>query len=160
MKRKILYSAILLLLAVVFTCSYTFAADNNSMLENAANGVRNVVGGAENAIEDAARDVSNTSKNITSNVENAGNNVGNGVQNTARDIGNGVNNVGNGVSNITNDGYNATRIATNTDNAGFLGMNSTAWTWVIVAVAAVVIGVLIYSYVSRNNSAHYDDYDE
>ena len=68
--KKIFLGLILFTLIIAFSFSYVFAADNNSMLENAANGIRNVVGSAENTVENAAKDVSNTSKNATGAMEN------------------------------------------------------------------------------------------
>ena len=56
-------------------------------------------------------------------------------------------------------GYNATRTATDANTGNFLGMNSTMWTWIIIAVAAAVIIALIWYYASSNNrrTNYYDD---
>ncbi len=56
-------------------------------------------------------------------------------------------------------GYNATRTATDANTTNFLGMNSTMWTWLIIAVAAAVIIALIWYYASSNNrrTNYYDD---
>ena len=70
-----------------------------------------------------------------------------------------------GIGNDTNTavrnttGYNATRTATDANTANFLGMNSTMWTWLIIAVAAAVIIALIWYYASSNNrrTNYYDD---
>ena len=172
MEKKILYS-IFLLLVIVFASTCVFAEDNNSMLQNAANGVRNVVGGAENTVENAARGISNTSRNITEGMQNAGNtaanNIGNTVNNMDNTANNGMNNDTNsttdnntsgfmGINSTTDEGnYNATRTATN--EGTFLGLTSNTWIWMVVALAALAIGILIYSYFAQNNT-RYDHSDE
>lgn len=142
MNRKFLYGIILFVAIILLSTSFTFAA-NKPAMENAANGIRNVVGGAENTIENAAAGVANTSKNVTGDVENAGNTMGMGT---------------NGNSGT---GYTATR--TSTDIAGdttFLGMNSTAWIWLILAIAAVAIVALVYYYSAQTRDFGYDHNSE
>lgn len=142
MNRKFLYGIILFVAIILLSTSFTFAA-NKPAMENAANGIRNVVGGAENTIENAAAGVANTSKNVTGDVENAGNTMSMGT---------------NGNSGT---GYTATR--TSTDIAGdttFLGMNSTAWIWLILAIAAVAIVALVYYYSAQTRDFGYDHNSE
>ena len=166
MNKKKFYSAFLLLSAIIFVCSFSFAANDNTMMQNAANNIKNVVGGTENAIENAAGDVSNTAKNITSGAETAGNNVGNAIENginsiTQDDRNHSTTNSDNNnmTENITNEdngaNYTANRTAaTTTDNTTFLGMNTTTWIWLIMGIAALGIGILIYSYF--NQRSHYE----
>ena len=60
----------------------------------------------------------------------------------------GMNNVGTG---IANNGYTATR--TTTAGATNLNtMNSSIWTWIILAVAAVIIVSLVWYYASQHNN--------
>ena len=66
MKKKIIYCTSLILFVVLYS-SLVFA-ENNSMMKNAADSVKNTVAGAENVIEDAARGVTNTSKDITGKI--------------------------------------------------------------------------------------------
>lgn len=150
MYRKLLISAIILL-AIVFSFNICFA---NNGLQDAANGVRNVVGNAENAIEGAAKDISNASKNATNNIENGANNIGDDMKNTANTV---ANNVSTGVARTTNDNYTATRTATT--NNTFMGMNSTAWTWLILGIAAIAIIALVWYYSAQFNSSNYSDRD-
>ena len=79
----------------------------------------------------------------------------------------GINNGNDGIENentVNNDrinttngtGYATTRTAT-TDT--FMGMNSTAWTWLVLAVAAVVIIALVWYYstqITRDNNRNND----
>jgi len=144
MYKKLLISVIALIIGIF---SFTISFANNGMQE-AADGVRNVVGGAENAVEDAARGISNASKDATSKMEQGANNVGNAVKNTTNDA----------MSNdrrTTNNDYTATRTSTTTDNT-FMGMNATAWTWLILGIAAIAIVALVWYYSMQLRSSDYN----
>lgn len=149
---KKLFFTILTILTIAFSFTYVFAADG---FKDATNAVRNVVGGAENAVENTAKDVSNASKKATGDVENAGKDV-------AEDVGSGTKNVSKDVENTVtmtnpddNAGYTATR--TSGDAPTFMGMNSTAWTWLILGIAAVVIIGLVWYYSMQLTGNNYDD---
>lgn len=143
---KKLFISIAIILSVIFSFGICLANDG---LQNAANGVRNVVGNAENAVEGAAKDISNASKNATGAMENGANNIGNSVKD-------GTNKVGNTVTN--NGTYNATRTSTNAGNT-FMGMNATTWTWLIIGIAAIAIVALVWYYSMQLRSSDYDNRD-
>ena len=137
MNKKLLFT-IGLLISIIFTFAVTlsFATDGNGAMNgvnNAVNGVRNTVGGAENAVEGAVKDVTNTTDlNVTDN-------------------------------NTQTTGYAANRTATTrTATTGtFLGMSSTMWTWLILAVAVVAIIALVWYYSNQlTNNRRYDDSDQ
>lgn len=138
MKKKYLVSFIIVL-CLIFSFSICFANDG---LETAANDVRNFVGGVENTVEDAARDVSNVSKDATGSLEN--------------DMSNKQNNSGRFSSTNTNN-YSAVRTSTS-DNT-LMGMTSTAWTWLIIGIAAIAIIAVVwyYSMQFNNTNRHHDD---
>ena len=144
-KKLLIASGILIM--TIFSFTVCFA---NNGLQEAADGVRNVVGDAENAVEDAARNISNASKEATNSMEQGANNVGNAIMNH-----NTTNN--NMRVNTTNDNYTATRTAT-TDNT-FMGMNATAWTWLIIGIAAIAIVALVWYYSMQVRSSNYDGRD-
>ena len=68
----------------------------------------------------------------------------------------GANNIGNAMMNNNND-YTATRTSA-TDNT-FMGMNSTAWTWLILGIAAIAIVALVWYYSMQIRSSNYDGRD-
>ncbi len=138
MYKKLLISVAALIIGIF---SFTTCLANDGIGE-AVDGVRNVVGGAENAVEDAAKDISNASKDATSKMEQGANNVGNAVKNTTNNVMNNDNN------------YTATRTST-TDNT-FMGMNATAWTWLILGIAAIAIVALVWYYSMQLRSNNYD----
>lgn len=139
MKKK-LFISLAIILCAIFSFTVCFATDNGNGLQKATNDVRNFVGGVENTVENAARDVSNTSKNITGDVENGMNRNGN---------------TGFMGSTDNNSKYSATR--TSTDNT-VMGMSSTAWTWLIVGIAAIaIIAVIWYYSMQFTNNNHHDD---
>ena len=128
MYKKLLIASSFIIMAI-FSFSFCYA---NNGLQDAADGVRNVVGGAENAVEGAAKDISNASKDATGKMEQGANDMVN-------------NNRNNNMSNNNNDNnYTATRTAA-TDNT-FMGMNATAWTWLIMGIAAIAIVALVWYY--------------
>lgn len=147
---KKLFISIILLLSILFSFNACFA---NNGLQDAANGVRNAVGNAENAVEGAARGVSDASKNATGNMENKANELGNDAMNTAKNANNTMTNIVGG----TDGNYIATRTATT--GTTFMGMNATAWTWLILGIAAVAIIALVWYYATQFNSTNYNDKD-
>jgi len=152
MKKK-LYITILTLLAILaFSFSYTFAANNIAVVD----GIRNVVGGAENVMEDAGNGIVSGIRNVTS----AGQNT---MENATGDMGNGMQNAGNttvGGMTTDNDDYTATRtttrMATDTTDGTFLGMDSTMWTWLIMAIVGIAIVALVWMYAKQNNHSYND----
>ena len=156
MNKKIVYGLALFFAIIIFTVSYTFAANNNSMLGDAANVVRNAVGQTENTVENAARDVSNASKDATKDAENAGNSMTNSM---TSGIHNDENNASTFMGTTGDDsGYTATRTST-TGDATLLGMNSTAWIWLILALAAIGIIAIVYYYSTQTTDSNYDSED-
>ncbi len=138
MYRK-LFAIITILSITMFSFSVVLAADDNGgMLQDAANDVRNVVGGAENAVEDGAKDIANTSRNATGDMENTMNSDSN--RNMNNDNGNA-------------NSYTATRTDAN-GSATFMGMNSTAWTWLIIGIAGIAIVALVWYYGTQVNNSN------
>ena len=143
MKRKALIISIIAIIISLFSISYTFAA--NGKMDNVANGIRNFVGGAENIVEDAGSAVGNT-------VRDGMNTIGNG----AKDVENaGENIVGTATDDNRDDnGYTATRTSGTVDGNDGAGASTNMYVWWIVAVTAVGIIVLLWSYFrekSQNN---------
>ena len=144
MNKKI-FASIVIVLCAVFSFTICLATDNNSGLKEATNDVRNFVGGVENTVEDAAKDVSNTSRDVTGDIENGLNNDSHKNYNNRTTSG----------STDNNGRYTAAR--TSTDN-NFMGMTSTAWTWLIVGIAAIaIIAVIWYYSMQFTNNNHIND---
>lgn len=150
MYKKLLIASSVLIIGI-FSFSVCFA---NNGLQDAADGVRNVVGGAENAVEDAARDISNASKDATGKMEQGANNIGNAVMNATTNDNNRDHTTR---TNPMNNNYTATRTAT-TDTT-FMGMNTTAWTWLIIGIAAIAIVALVWYYSMQLRSSDYNGRD-
>lgn len=140
-----MYKKMLVIFAIltigIFSFSVCFAKNDGSMLQDAANGVRDAVGGAENAIEDGAKGIANTTKGATGSAENAMENKDNSgmTQNNNR---------------TNNSNYTATRTATT--NQTFMGMSSTAWTWLIIGIAGIAIVALVWYYGSQIRTSNDD----
>lgn len=133
MNKKI-FASIVIVLCAIFSFTICFATDNTSGLKEATNDVRNFVGGVENTVEDAAKDVSNTSRDVTGDIEN-------GLDNDTRKNSNNNRTASGSIDN--NGGYTATRTSAGNN---FMGMTSTAWTWLIVGIAAIAIIAVVWYY--------------
>ena len=183
MQKKVL-TGLVLALSIIFTFSVCFAADDNTSM---VNGIRNVMGGAENAMRDAAKGVGTAAKNVENAVRDGAGAIGNTIHNTASDAGeavqNSANKAGNSIQNGMNnveDGMNGNEDNNNNDNANnnnnnnednngdytatrtsadntIMGMNSTAWTWLILGVAAIAIIALVWYYSAQLNTNRHDD---
>lgn len=150
---KKIFVALAILTIGIFSFSICFA-NNDHMLEDAANGVRNVVGGAENAIEEGARDIANTTKGATGAAENSMDNATGMTENTNNNNNN--NNSEMNENDRTNSNtYIATR--TSTTDSRFMGMNATAWTWLILGIAGIAIVALVWYYGSQMRTNHDDE---
>lgn len=152
MYKKLILSSCFLIASIIFTFSMSFANDTSNMLKDAANGVKNAVGGAENVVENAAGGASNTAKNMTNSIENGANSATNSMKNstgTVKDTNN----------NTNNQGYMATRTSTDNGVAKFMGMTSTAWTWLIMGIATIAIVALVWYYGNQLKASRYDDRD-
>lgn len=128
-----------IILSIIFSFTFCFAADG---VNEAVNGVRNVVGGAENTMENAAKGASNMVKDATNNMEK-------GASETANKIGNTM---------MDNRNYNATRTSAEMGSEStFMGINTTTWTWIIVGISVAAIIALVWFFSTQKNNNHYDD---
>lgn len=157
MKKKI-FMALFIIGSLVFSFTTVFA--ENGAIENTADEVRKTVEGAENKIEDAARDISGASKDATNSMENTGENMKNeteksddvdALENSNNDK---MNTATYNTLNTTTDGNS--RYTTNRTDT-FMGMTSTAWTWLVLAVAAVVIIALVWYYSTQITRDNYNN---
>ena len=151
--HKKLFISFAILISLIFSFTICFANDGGNMVKDAADNVRNAVGSVENTVENAAKDVANTSKNVTGNIENGANNVGNNMENNHN------NQQNTSTNNLKSNDYNATRTATGTTSNTFMGMNATAWTWLIIGIVAIAIVALVWYYAMQTRSSDYNDRD-
>lgn len=160
MKRKFTIISIALCIISLFFISYTFANTND--MKNAAGGavntVRNVIGGTENAVEGAANSATGAIKNGMNSVENGAENMVNGTNNGLNEMKNDTTDSMMGANNGGTNSYTATR--TSTTNNNLFGLSSSAWTWIILAIAAIGIIALVMFYTRQNNTTNiYKDKD-
>lgn len=137
MKQKVFIISVIAIIISLFSLSYTFAANN------VADGVRNAVGSAENVLEGAGNAVGKAVQSGVNTVGDGARNIGNATENTVAAV----------TNNNDNNGYTATRTATRAATTGVndMGTSTTMFTWVIIGVTAVGIGVLLWSYFRQNN---------
>ena len=154
MKRKILISIITMIMLLSIGI-YSFA------MGNVTNNIRGFVGGTENIIENMVNDATGGVKSGLNTIEGGTENVMSDVKNGMQD---GTQNAENTVSgaitnNNANGGYTASM--TSTDQGIMGSMNSNMWTWLIVAVLAVAIGLMIWAFArNRKHNNMYIDPDD
>ena len=145
MKKITLIFSIVTIIISLFSISYA-----NNMISGAADGIRNMVGGAENMIENAGSAVGNAMQGTMNAVDNGAKNVSNATQNT---IG--------AMTNDGNDNYTAERTTTTRTIDNNTDMPTNTYTWVIVGITAVGIGVLLWSFLRQNKENNiYIDSDD
>ncbi len=117
------------------------------MVENAAEGARNIVGGAENAVEDG---VKGTAEGVRSGLNTAGEAAKNTADSVKNTMTGNHNRSGVATTNNNNGNYTATRTSA---NATFMGMTGTMWTWLVMGITGIAIVALIWYYgSSRENN--------
>ena len=127
MTKKI-FTIISIILALVFLSSVVFA--NN----NLGSEMQDSINKAGNTVKDMGNHVMNGIDNMK------GDNKNNGTALTRTNNGDGMG------TTHGNNGYTATRTAT----AGNIGFNSTTWTWVVLAIAGIVIVSLVWYYATQS----------
>ena len=147
MKRKsfILFIVAFFILLISTVCFATDDATND--VKNAVNGGTNaVIDGAENLAEDA-RDVVGTAEDT---IENGVSDIGNAIEDGATDVDNAIMDGTNSIEDAGDESYIAARSNTE-DVATGNTMNASIWTWVALAIAAIVIVGVVWYYASQNN---------
>ena len=154
--QKKLFFAFAIIVSIIFSFSICFAADNP--LKDATNTVRNAVDNTEDAVEGAMQNAGNATKDAMNSAGNAMQDSMDKTENTMGNVGNTIENTGNTVerdmNNATsknNDTYTAARTSTN-GNATFMGMKATAWTWLILGIAAIAIIAVVWYYSMQTTS--------
>lgn len=128
MSKKILIAIFSIFAMSAIFISASFATNN---MKDAANGVRNFVGGAENIVEDAVGGIATGIKDGVTDVKDATKNA------TSAKTSNGSNN---------NSNYTATRTSSNTISNTFLGMTPLALAWFTMAVLGIITVSLVWYY--------------
>ena len=146
-KSLIIFSIIL---AILFISTISFATNN--MGNNIKNGIHSITDTAVDGVSNLANDVRSGIQNAENTVEDGARNIGNAMTDGAQNIENTVSDDmnDNGAAITNNNGYTTTR-TTSTDAIETGIMNSSIWTWVILAVAAVIIVSLVWYYAAQHN---------
>lgn len=139
MTKKILI-VLTILFATLFLGSSVFAA---TAVENGTKDIGTEVKDSWDKLGGAVQNIGNNAKNAVSNADNSENSSMTTNNNTN------TNNTKSMLSGTTNNnGYSATRTSAVGNNV--FGMNSTAWTWFILAVVGAIIIALVWYYSSEH----------
>lgn len=148
MRKKIFATFLIIaIITLASTFSITYATVNE---------IRNFMSGAENTIEGAAGGAANMVRNGTNTISGAIDNTMNDNQINGRNSITGTMTM----DNTATGNYTATRTAVNADNVTVLGISARIWTIIIIAVALIGIGTLVWSYMTQRDHNHSNYYDE
>ena len=149
MKRKsiIFISILLFVLSITTIC---FATDNvKSTISNVTN---DVVDGVNNLGEDVREGIGNAENYVEDGINNLSENFRNDSQNAEDDMQSYSDNMETGTPTETTDSYGTTRTSAdiNTNNNTIASI----WTWISLAIAAVVIVGLVWYYAMQNSNEY------
>ena len=137
MKKK---SFILLVVLIISFSTICFADDMGNDIKNAVNGATNtVVDGIQNLAEDVRSGIGTAEDTIENGARNMGNAVMNGANDVMDDMDSGDND------------YTATRTSAE-DVSVINNTAATTWTWIAVAIAAIVIVGLVWYYSAQHHT--------
>ncbi|MBP3254994.1 MAG: hypothetical protein J6M60_00675 [Clostridia bacterium] len=149
MKSRTIFFLIVFSVIILFS-TVCFAEED--MMNDTMDSAENTMESAGNFVEDTASGMANGVRNGVNGVANAMGNMGATMMNTMD-------------MDDEGDNYTAERTSTTgyTNEGTFLGLNSTAWTWIVMGiVGAAVIGLIIYYNTQkdydRNRSRNRDNY--
>lgn len=143
MTKKV-FIGILVSILLSLCTSFCFAANNTDKI-NLGNDVSSSINKGMDSVGNAVRDVAGFGERTADDAGSAIDNMGNGNNRTNTRNNNGTNNNG-----MYNGNYSTTR--TSADGAATTaGMSTTAWMWVIFAIAAVIIIAAIWYYAMQGN---------
>ncbi len=150
MKKKIIFSLLILVSALVISISFVSAMDNvGNVAKETTEGIKNTAVDFASGIGNTASDMSNGAKNVTSDMERGmedmTSGIGSTMQNTSNDIV--------GMTTDNNSSYSAERTSAMGDAPIVFGMNASTLTWLILGLIAVAIISLIWTYVKERNEA-------
>lgn len=145
MKNKFILGTIITFIISIFCVSYSFADNSmleelqdtgHNMLESTTNGIKDVVGGTENMINNT---MDTTSNEVNTMEQDATNSMA-GIKTDSQTP--------------TQSSYTADRTSSTSNIAGF---PTSYYSWFIVGITAIAVGVLVWSYISHNNTI--EDYN-
>lgn len=122
---------------------------------------------------EVAQDIQRGASNIGNEIKDSWNKAGNSMQDAGNTVASGISNMGNDNKDNNNQGNNNNNPIMNDDNnnrytaertsamgndGSFLGMSSTTFTWIILAIVGIAIVALVWYYGMQqsNKNTHHD----
>ena len=168
MKFKSHFCIILCFILLLLSTTISFATNDmdkvNKDINNAINSEKEMLRNSGNAIKDSSKMLETKTKNGIENIKKDSEKSADKIKNETNTIKNNIDNTLNNNSNIEKneiyeenknyDNYAVTRTSTGTnlDN----NMFSNVWTWLIIAVIAIVVIALIMYYARQSNVTTYN----
>ena len=134
-------SLILSIFIIVLFISSSIVLAESNMLREAGNSIMNAAQGAVSGVENMIKNGANSIMNTTDNM--ADNNTTGTEQTNKMDMG--------ATNRNADEDYTATRTAV-TSQGNVLGLSTTAWTWLIIAIVGALIVGMVYFYGKQYNT--------
>lgn len=154
MKKKIVYSIILIILIFTISCNIyansTMPDPTGANNGNLAEGISDAMQAEGNMIQNTAEGISNTMSDAGNMINEGTNNVKNTIVDAGRTVSNKTGNITNAVSNEIS-GTNANGEAT------LFGISSDIWIWIVIIVVAIIIMILIIRYMNEKDNNHINE---
>ena len=134
-------SLILSIFIIVLFISSSIVLAESNMLREAGNSIMDAAQGAVSGVGNMIKNGANSIMNTTDNM--ADNNTTGTEQTNKMDMG--------ATNRNADEDYTATRTAV-TSQGNFLGLSTTAWTWLIIAIVGALIVGMVYFYGKQYNT--------
>jgi len=135
MLKKSIFAILAATILSLFCINISYAeGENNSMMQNLGNTISNSIDKTESTLNNGMHMIGNEVTNTTDEVRNSWNTMTNNLENT--------------IDNDRNTNYTAYRTSADETTTG--NMSTTAWTWVIVSMVAIIIITAIWYYAVKS----------
>lgn len=153
MSRKII------IISTIFVIVCLFSSICFANTENVTDATKNTTVNLRDEITNSIDKTENSTRNLTQDVMTKGGQMINGAGNMINNMTGNTNNNNNATNNNdttnNNAGYNTTRTAVDDAYFGTVGMDTTTWLWIILAIAAIIIVASVWYYAMQ--TSHIDD---
>lgn len=158
MNKRILLG-LFISLSLIFSFTCVFADNVVNTTQNIVNNAAGTVGNGINDVTGATKNVlTDTNQNVNTAADTWFKDEGNKIKNNLANVNNAVTGTYNTAISGTTGNYTAAKTSTSDLQPGtLLGMTSTAWTWLILGIAGIIIIGLVWYYSMQLTSNRYED---
>lgn len=142
-----LFAFLITFLAGIAALTFSFASTGHEIVDDTKNMIHDV--------ESKADELGNKAENGINNMKES---IKNTTDNVVDDTKNSINTMENDYDSryVPNSDYSVSRTSSLSNDATYLGLGSTAWTWLIGTVTAIGVIAIVWYYFADNNTISRD----